>query len=105
MNTKNEWDVRPPESDQAAKDVGSEVSAEYEAKLQAEIDSRNEERFFWIFTVIIGIDMLVYPHLPASAAIFISLLEIVLLIGLASHLGVDKVVVLLSRILNKYLDK
>ena len=104
MSTEREWGLESSDDDQETMDVASEVAAAYEVKLQAEIDSRQEERFFWIFALVLCIDMLVFPGL-SWGALPVLLLEVVFLIGLAHHLGVDSVVVLLSRIFNRYINK
>ena len=85
-------------------DVASEVAAAYEVKLQAEIDSRQEERFYWIFALVLCIDMLVFPSL-SWVALPVFLLELVFLTGLAHHFGVDSVVVLLNRVFNRHINK
>lgn len=108
MNTReeqNEWDVEQPEDNEAEQDLVNEIIANYELKLEEIVDSRNEERFFWVLALVILIDVAIFQVLPWYAAMMIFLLEIILLIGLASHLGVDRVVVLLSRLFDKYMSK
>jgi len=102
---RNEWDVEPPDGEQAGQNPINDIIANYELKLEATVDSRNEERFFWVLSLVIIIDVVIFQVLPWYAAMMIFLLEIILLIGLASHLGVDKVVVLLNRIFDKYLSR
>ena len=104
MSTEREWGLESSDGDQETMDVASEVAAAYEGKLQAENDSRQGERFFWIFALVLCIDVLVFPGL-SWGALPVFLLEVVFLIGLAHHLGVDSVVVLLNRIFNRYINK
>ena len=76
-----------------------DTAAALEAKLAKEQDERKEERFFWVFALVVIFDILVLPPLEVFA-IPIFLLEIVFLIALAKWLGVDWAVVLLERLFN-----
>lgn len=83
--------------------VGSHLSASAASlagKLSKEKDDRQEERFYWIFSTIMLIDVIIFQSLGKVAAIFISMLELVFLIGIAKFLGVDAVVKLLENMFN-----
>lgn len=76
--------------------------ASLEAKLSAEQDARKEERFVWILIVTIMFDCLALGGMSNSAApIAIVTLELILLVVLAKRLGIDDVVVLIDRVLNR----
>jgi len=79
--------------------------AQLESKLETERDGRKEERFFWIFVLIIVLDMGAFQRLGIWQAILIFLLELPALILLANHLGVDIAVNLLNWLLRKFMDK
>lgn len=78
-----------------------ESAAILESRLQAEIDGRKEERFYWISFVALLLDALVLPNI-GFWGIPIFLVQLVTLIGLAGWLGVDRAVLLLHRIFDKY---
>jgi hypothetical protein len=80
-----------------------DAAAALEKQIQNERDDRNTERFYWIFGTSLLIDMMALPHLHVAAVIPIFLLQLVFLIGMASRLGIDVVVVLLRRLLDKHL--
>lgn len=107
MSTINEWDVpRQRDSEVALPSKQDEVAANLERDLQEERDSRKEERFYWIFSVVIFANILIFNSLTSAWALLpILLLELVFLIGLADWLGVDRVKVLLEKIYAKYLNQ
>lgn len=107
MNTKPE----SPPNDFAKIEANSvptrldETAAILEEQLQHEADKRKEERFLWIFVVTLLIDALALRDASAVLTIGMLTFETVFLIGAARWLGVDWVVVVLERILEKYLSK
>ncbi len=110
-NTKPEWGVPAKRSldgeiiDQGPSQTDN-VAAQLESDLQQERDSRREERFYWIFVLVIIANVpLLGSMLSAWAYLQTLLLELVLLIGLADWLGVDRVKVLLEKLYAKWLDK
>lgn len=81
-----------------------ESAAALERALQRQIDGRREERFFWIFTLVIFGDVNAFSVIQNWAGgIAIFLLELVFLLGLAKFLGVEHIIVPLERVLNKYI--
>ena len=68
MSTEREWGLESSDGDQETKDVASEVAAAYEVKLQAEIDSRQEERFFWIFALVLCVPIRLSP-IPTTSRV------------------------------------
>lgn len=81
-----------------------QTAAALEQRLQHEIDLRKEERFFWIAFTSLLLDGLMFKFLEFSLLCWpMFILQLVLLIGVAGWLGVDRVVVVLERLLNKYL--
>jgi|GEM_PF-6557342 len=78
--------------------------AELEKRLESERDGRKEERFYWIFAMTIMADMQAFQWIGWPST-YIFLLEVVALILLANHLGVDLAVDLLKGLLKKVLDK
>lgn len=103
-NTKQEWDVpSPPDGDTSPTD---NVAAKLESDLQRERDSKREERFYWILSLVIVLNVTFFDALSNKWAIIpIFLLEVVGLIGLADWLGVDRVKVLLEKIYSRWLNK
>jgi hypothetical protein len=81
-----------------------EQTAALEQQLQHQIDARREERFFWIFALILVSNVIFFKFLDSwLPTLAIVLLELPLLIGLARWLGVDWVVVWLEGIFQKYI--
>ncbi|MEE9544695.1 MAG: hypothetical protein V3V55_03740 [Rhodospirillales bacterium] len=78
-----------------------EIGALQEA-IESEKDDRREERFYWILTTVILIDLMAFPHLHWAGVIGVFLLEIVLLVGLARRLGVKGVVILLEKLFSRF---
>ncbi|MDA8232281.1 MAG: hypothetical protein M0006_13160 [Magnetospirillum sp.] len=80
-----------------------DTAAILERQLQAEKESRKEERFFWIFAIALVMDVVLFNGIEKWQAILaIFLLEIVFLIGLAGWLGVDHVAVWLARLFHNF---
>jgi hypothetical protein len=78
-------------------------AAALEQQLQNEQDKRREERFFWIFMTTILIDILALRDVDAALIVFIALLEIAFLLGLAKWFGIEHIAVPLERLFDKYL--
>lgn len=110
-NTKQEWSVpatKPLDGEvlDANPSATDNVAAQLESDLQQERDSRREERFYWIFALVVVANVPIFGSMPSIAALVATfLLELVLLIGLADWLGVDRVKVLLEKIYAKWLSK
>ena len=75
-----------------------------EKALQHETDQRKTERFFWILACCLLFDAIIISF-AGLAVIFIFLMELVLLIGLATWLDVDFVKKPLQEIFEKYVRK
>jgi len=74
-----------------------------EEQIQREREERRTERFFWIFALTIAFDAILFSHIGWAGSLAIFLLELIFLIGMAKWMGIDIVVVLLQRLLDKYL--
>lgn len=75
------------------------------ARLQAELervnDSRREERFCWIVTVMILLNALFFERIETTGvALTLLILQLVLVFVLAKRLGVEQLVLLLNRIID-----
>jgi hypothetical protein len=81
-----------------------ESAAALEARLQKELDGRQEDRFYAFFAGTILIDMAMFQHLPWIGTICIFILEIIFLTGLAKRLGNEFVTILLSRLFHRALS-
>jgi hypothetical protein len=73
-----------------------------EAALQREIRMRREERFFWIFAVVILVDFLALRSLSWIVGILIILMELILLVGLAKWLEIEWIAAPFDRLIEKY---
>jgi hypothetical protein len=82
-----------------------ESAAALEIALQREMDSRREERFYWILFCTILADMAMFPHMTWIGIICIFLLEVVALIGLAKRLGSENVSILLDHLFYSICEK
>ena len=74
-----------------------------QSRLQAEIDGRKEERFTLVFALAIALSALILPHMPWALAVFLCLLELILLAHFATICGVDRVIVPFERMFNRML--
>jgi hypothetical protein len=84
----------------------AEAAAVLESRLQNQIDSSKKERFFWIFAVTILSDPLVYKLFDGSVWFIIPIiLQVVFLIGMADHLGVERVAVPLQLLFDRLLSR
>ena len=81
-----------------------DTAAELERQLQYEKDHRKEERFLWLFAVVLLMDIITFPLITWSS-IFIALLELIFLMVAAKWLGVDWAVVLIERVFDKYINQ
>lgn len=107
-NTEQEWSV-PSQPASAEIDWPNKTSisaATLEAQLQQERDAKREERFYWIFLCVILADCIVFKHIDDWKLITpIFLLQLIMLIGLADWLGVDRVRVLLEALYARFAPK
>lgn len=63
-------------------------------------DRLSEERFYWIFGIIIGIDLFAFAHMESwGGPVSIAILELIGLIALANKCGVDVIVTLTERVI------
>jgi uncharacterized membrane protein len=80
--------------------------AKVENDLQYEKDSRKEERFYWIFGIVLIIDAFIFPNAQSSSGvILLGILQLVFLIVLAACLGLESVSIIISKVLNSFIDK
>jgi hypothetical protein len=109
MTTEQEWNVPKPLNGDVfppGPTATDNVAAKLETDLQGERDSRREERFYWIFALVMVGNVPIFNGFESAWALLPTfLLELVILIGLADWLGVDRVKVLLERIYAKWLSK
>lgn len=106
MNTKQEWELPKPLDGETLPSPTDDVAAKLESDLQQERDSRREERFYWVISLTVVINVLIFNALESPwGMLSIFLLQLIGLIGLANWLGVEKVTVLLERLYAKYLNK
>lgn len=82
-----------------------ESAAALEARLQGEMDGRQEDRFYSIAIGTVLIDMAVFQHMPWIGIVCIFLLEIVILLGLAKRLGSEHVTLLLDYLFHQICEK
>lgn len=105
----NEWaPPKPREGELLPLEPSSTENAvaRLEADLQQQRDSSRSERFYWMLSLVIMFDIIVFGEAEASILMtFVFLLEMVLLIGLAAHMGVDRVQVLLEKLWTKYIER
>lgn len=107
QNTKPEWVIAPPlDGEVMPPSATDNVAARLESDLQQERDARREERFFWIMVLVIVGDIPLFNAMTSTWAMLpVFLLELILLIGLADWLGVDRVKVLLEKLYARWLEK
>lgn len=80
--------------------------AKIESDLEKEKDSRREERFFWIFGIVVIIDAFTLSASSNLAGIFIiAIFQFILLVTLAAWFGLDRISVYLSKILEFFLRR
>jgi len=101
--------MMPEQSNDLAKTEGAalpspvdESAAALEAAVQREIRKRREERFFWIFAVVILVDFIALRSLSWIVGILIILMELILLVGLAKWLGIEWIAAPFDRLIEKY---
>lgn len=70
--------------------------AKLEGDLQAEKESRNNERFCVAIVGVILLDMIAFPHIVWGPAIFLGFLQIILITVLAELCGFDKIYTVLT---------
>ena len=81
-----------------------ESVASLEKKLQKEIDRNREERFFWICATTFLIDVIAFKFIESwPTHILLALIQLPVLVAIASHLGFEQVAVLWERLYSKYL--
>lgn len=78
--------------------------AKIENDLQAERDSRKEERFIWIFSLFIIADLFTFPEYGWKGLSAIIFMEILFLLILAACLGLEHVVRILNTVVYKILE-
>ena len=63
---------------------------------------RREERFFWIFAVVILVDFIALRSMSWIIGVLIILMEFILLVGLAKWLGIEWIAAPFDRLIEKY---
>ena len=64
-------------------------------------DRLSEERFYWVFGIVIAIDIIAFTKMDSwGGPVAISLLELIGLVALADKCGVDIVVRIMNRIID-----
>lgn len=64
-------------------------------------DKRKEERFLWIIVILIVMDVSVFPHMESwGGPVSILTLEIIALLIIARHCGIEEVHQLIDKIIN-----
>jgi hypothetical protein len=99
----------PEQSNDYAKTEGgalpspvAESAEASERALQREIGKRREERFFWIFGVVILVDFIALRGMSWIVGILLILMELILLVGLAKWLGIQWIAAPFDRLIEKY---
>ncbi|UCA46161.1 hypothetical protein [Pseudochrobactrum sp. XF203] len=83
-------------------DLRDEQIAELQERLTAEKDARNEERFIFIAVTVILLNVVFFSVMPSfGGPIALLILELLVLIPLASRLGMEEVKQILSRALDR----
>lgn len=73
--------------------------AQLERNLEAERNARNEERFGWIVTFVIGFDVFAFYLMSTwTGPLVIGIFELLGLTVLAQRLGIDEVLPLLDKL-------
>jgi len=93
-----------PKPEQSSAAIAGEEELD---RLQREFDAirkeRLQERFLWLFAVIIIIDFYVFPQLTSwSAPLAIGLLEFVFITVCGTALGVDHIYTIVMRLIDKW---
>lgn len=87
-------------------DPRDEQIAELQERLTAEKDARNEERFIFIAVTVILFNVVFFSVMPSfGGPIALLILELLVLIPLASRLGMEEVKQILSRALDRVASK
>lgn len=91
--------LRIPETNSGIERLADNISR-LENQLEEERDRRNEERFVWVCAVCFLVDGLIVPSVGAMF-LPIFLFQLVVLVFLAEHMGVDRAVQLLGPLLDR----
>jgi len=92
MNMSDESSKQPPPlfDKKTAPSVKDEAINTLQQNLQDQIDKRKEERFYWVFALLIGVDSFTFPQMHSGwGPFFIFVLELMALICLGQKWGVD----------------
>lgn len=82
--------------------VHDRTIAQLEAEVQRERDGRNEERFLFVLSVTVLLDLYFFTLMDGWAGpAAILLLELVFLVALGRRLGIEEIAVMCSRLLDR----
>ncbi len=74
--------------------------------LEEQIEKRKEERFYWVFGLLIGGDLLTFQYVNVwSAPLFVFVLEVIALICLGRKWGVDHFYTITERYIDAFIEK
>lgn len=85
-----------------------EQIAKIEGDLQSERDSRKQERFIWVFAIMIIFDAYFFRELSFTACIVMMVFELIFLIIIGQFWGVNEVYIVTRNVLDavgKFLGK
>lgn len=75
--------------------------AKIEDDLQGERDSRNRERFYWVFGIIVLLDVIAFRDMSAIGTVFVFVLEIVFLTVMGRNCGFHDIYTLTQNLLDR----
>jgi len=79
-----------------------DVVAQLQKSLESEKASRQEERFIWIMVSVILVDVLWFRNAQnVTVPVVILILELVVLLVLAKRMGIQELVLIFERIINR----
>lgn len=109
MSTEIPLSEPSPASDltrlEAEVDAKDKQIEELQEDLNAERDARREDRFFFIFSVVILLDIVFFSVLDSiGGPISLLVLELVVFISLARRMGIEELQGVFSRVLGRIAD-
>lgn len=80
--------------------------SELQDKLTHEEDARKEERFVFIVTAVLLLDIVFFTVMPSfGGPLALLILELLILIPLAKRMGMEEIARILSRVLDRMANK